>query len=127
MPLYHNQKLVPNAQGLRKNMTPEEKKLWYQFLKQLPCTVNRQKNIGNHIVDFYIHTHQLVIEVDGRQHRLADDQLADLKRDGELKALGITVLRYSNQDVNHNFSVVCEDILKQLGLTAHDMMRHPKK
>ena len=50
----YNKKLVTNAQELRKNMTPEEKHLWYDFLKKLPVTVNRQKNIGNYIVDFYI-------------------------------------------------------------------------
>ncbi len=50
----YNKNLVSNAQELRKNMTPEEKKLWYRFLKRLPVTVNRQKNIGNYIVDFYI-------------------------------------------------------------------------
>ena len=52
MPLYHNSNNVPNAQKLRKNMTPEEKMLWYQFLKRLPLTVNRQKSIGNYIADF---------------------------------------------------------------------------
>ena len=72
MPLYHNSKNVPNAQKLRKNMTPEEKMLWYQFLKRLPITVNRQKSIGHYIVDFYIHSHNLVIEIDGSQHKLPE-------------------------------------------------------
>ena len=61
----YNEKLVPNAQALRKNMTPEEKHLWYDFLKRLPVTVNRQKNIGNYIVDFYISSACIVIEIDG--------------------------------------------------------------
>ena len=63
----YNRKLVANAQKLRKNMTPEEKHLWYDFLKKLPVTVNRQKNIGNYIVDFYIPSARLVIELDGIQ------------------------------------------------------------
>lgn len=121
MPLYHNKKLVPFAQELRHNMTNEERKLWYLFLKRLPITVNRQKNIGNYIVDFYIHKFSLVIEIDGRQHRLSENRVADDERDQALQALGITVLRYSNEDINRNFSAVCEDILKHLGLTAKDL------
>ena len=60
----YNKKLAPIAQELRKNMTPEEKHLWYDFLKRLPVTVNRQKNIGNYIVDFYISSFSIVIEID---------------------------------------------------------------
>ena len=62
MAIYHNKNYVPLAQQLRKEMTPEENHLWYDFLKKLPCTVNRQKNIGNYIVDFYIPSARLVIE-----------------------------------------------------------------
>ena len=107
----YNKKLVSNAKTLRKNMTKEEKKLWYQFLKHLPITVNRQKNIGNYIVDFYISSCRVVIEIDGSQHGMEKNKTADGKRDSELNALGITVLRYSNQDINQNFHAVCQDIL----------------
>ena len=68
MSIAHNKKLVKNAQTLRNNMTDEEKHLWYDFLKKLPFTVNRQKNIGNYIVDFYIDSKGIVIELDGSQH-----------------------------------------------------------
>ena len=61
----YNKNLVSNAKKLRKNMTPEEKHLWYDFLKRLPITVNRQKNIGNFIVDFFIAEKRIVIEIDG--------------------------------------------------------------
>ncbi len=54
-------------------MTPEEKHLWYDFLKKLPCTVNRQKNIGDFIVDFYIASKNVVIEIDGRQHDMPEN------------------------------------------------------
>ena len=54
MAIYHNKSYVPLAQQLRKEMTPEEKHLWYDFLKRLPFTVKRQHNIDNYIVDFYI-------------------------------------------------------------------------
>lgn len=121
MPLYHNKKLVPFAKDLRNNMTDAERKLWYLFLKRLPLTVNRQKNIGNYIIDFYIHSHNLAIEIDGRQHKLPENRTADDERDSELWTLGITVLRYSNQDINQNFRAVCEDILIYLGLTASDL------
>jgi len=50
----YNNKLIPNAKDLRRNMTPEERHLWYDFLKKLPLTVNRQKVIDNYIVDFFI-------------------------------------------------------------------------
>ena len=121
MALYHNKKLVPFARDLRNNMTNAERKLWYLFLQRLPLTVNRQKNIGNYIIDFYIHSHSLAIEIDGRQHKLPENRAADDERDRELWALGITVLRYSNQDINRNFQAVCEDILRRLGLTASDL------
>ncbi|MBQ7316861.1 MAG: endonuclease domain-containing protein [Clostridia bacterium] len=121
MPLYHNKKLVPFAKDLRSNMTDEERKLWYLFLKRLPLTVNRQKNIGNYIIDFYIHSHSLAIEIDGRQHKLPENREADDERDRALLALGITVIRYTNKDINRNFQAVCEDILKLLGLTAQDL------
>ena len=68
----YDKKLVSAAKTLRKNMTPEEKRLWYDFLKRLPVTVNRQKNIGNYIVDFFIATGRVVIEIDGVQHQLPD-------------------------------------------------------
>ena len=64
----YNKKLVANAQTLRKNMTSEERHLWYDFLKKLPMPVKRQKNIENYIVDFYIPQVKTVIEIDGIQH-----------------------------------------------------------
>ena len=60
----HNSKLTKYSQQLRKEMTAEEKKLWYQFLKKLPFTVHRQKVIGNFIADFYCVKASLVIELD---------------------------------------------------------------
>lgn len=117
----YNRKLVPLAQRLRKNMTPEEKHLWYDFLKKLPFTVNRQKNIGNFIVDFYIAQANIVIEIDGLQHKLPEHEESDRRRDRDLILLGNRVLRYTNQDINNNFLEVCEDILKHLGIRAEDL------
>ena len=117
----YNKNLVSSAQELRKNMTPEERHLWYDFLKRLPVTVNRQKNIGNYIVDFYIASARIVIEIDGVQHKMPEQHEADMKRDADLRRLGNTVLRYTNQDIRHRFNTVCQDVLDRLGLKAEDM------
>lgn len=101
---------------LRRKMTSEEKHLWYDFLKKLPITVNRQRNIGNYIVDFYIARTRTVIEIDGMQHGDPQNAAADKKRDEELRQLGITVLRYQNDDIHQRFEEVCNDILKHIGL-----------
>ena len=102
-------------------MTPEEKHLWYDFLKQLPVTVNRQKTIGNYITDFYIHSAKIVIELDGIQHELDEQKTIDKQRDDYLTSIGITVLRYTNTIVNKRFKYVCGDILHHLGLSADDL------
>ncbi len=117
----YNKNYVPLAQQLRKEMTPEEKHLWYDFLKKLPCTVNRQKNIGNFIVDFYIASKNIVIEIDGRQHDMPEHNEKDSERDFELSRIGIKVLRYTNKSINKNFNDVCDDILTHLGLTWDDL------
>ena len=87
-----NPKLTGNAKTLRKNMTKEERHLWYDFLKSLSITVNRQKVIGNYIVDFYIAAAKLVIELDGSQHYEDDGMDNDIKRDTFLNDLAIGVL-----------------------------------
>ena len=112
----YNKKLVPNARTLRKNMTPEEKHLWYDFLKRLPFNVRRQHNIENFIVDFYIAEKKIVIEVDGRQHLLPEHKKADEQRDTVMSSWGITVLRYPNDSIRNNFNAVTKDILKHLEL-----------
>ena len=117
----YNKKNVPLAQMLRKHMTDEEKHLWYDFLKKLPLTVNRQKNIGDYIVDFFVASKHLVIELDGKQHMLPNGQMTDQHRDAELRALGITVLRFSNEDINKRFPEACDRILRYLGLCAADL------
>ena len=114
----NNSKLTGNAKSLRKNMTKEKRHLWYDFLKTLPITVNRQKVIGNYIVDFYIATAKLVVELDGSQHYEEKGVENDAKRDDFLNGLGIKVLRYSNLDVNQRFESVCEDILNNLDTSS---------
>ena len=117
----YNKNNVAISQNLRKNMTPEEKKIWYGLLKRLPYTVNRQKTIGNFIVDFYVAEKRTVIEIDGIQHKTPENEAKDKERDAELNKLDIKVLRYSNKAVNMIFNKVCEDILMKLGLTVSDL------
>ncbi len=115
----NNPNLTDNAKTLRKSMTKEERHLWYDFLKQLPVTINRQKVIGNHIVDFYCASKKLVIELDGSQHYTTQQNInADNKRDKCLQDLGLTVLRYTNLDIKRNFNGVCMDILQHISTSS---------
>ena len=109
-----NPKLTDNAKNLRKNMTKEERHLWYDFLKKLSITINRQKVIGKYIVDFYIASHKIAIELDGSQHYDDKNIVYDLDRSRYLQNEGIKVLRYTNLDINRNFEGVCQDILMNL-------------
>lgn len=101
-------------------MTEEERHLWYDFLKLLPLTVHRQKVIGRYIVDFYCASAKLVIEIDGSQHYEKAGLENDRIRDKYLRDVGLTVLRYSNLDINRNFNAVCTDILKHLGILLEE-------
>ena len=112
---HRNGKLTANSKSLRKNMTKEERHLWYDFLKLLPFTVHRQKPLGNYIVDFYIASSKLIIELDGSQHYEESGMQKDAERDGWLHDAGYTVLRYSNAEIHSNFRGVCQDILNHTG------------
>ena len=107
----NNPSLKPFAQELRRNMTKEEKHLWYDFLKKLPVKFNRQKVIGCYIVDFYSAEAKIVIELDGSQHYKEEAREKDVVRDEYLDSLGILVLRYTNIDLHKNFEGICRDIL----------------
>jgi very-short-patch-repair endonuclease len=109
-----NPRLTGSSQHLRRNMTKEERHLWYDYLKGLPVTVHRQKTIGNYIADFYIASANLVIELDGSQHYLSEGMKADAERDTYFQSLGLTVLRYSNADANQHFESVCADISRRI-------------
>ena len=105
-----NGKLTPNAKVLRKNMTKEEAKLWYQFLCRYPQRFRRQYIIGNYITDFYCHQAKLVVELDGSQHCDPGTMEYDQKRTEYLLSQGLNVLRFSNMDVIQRFKSVCEAI-----------------
>ncbi len=91
-------------------MTPEEKRLWYDFLRYLPLSIHRQKVIAHYIADFYIPEAKIVIELDGAQHFETVHSEKDRERDAYMNSLGILVLRYTNGYVNRYFSDLCDDI-----------------
>ena len=99
-----------NSQELRKNMTLEERILWYQYLRTYPIQWNRQKVIGPYIVDFYCKRAKLIVELDGSQHYDPQSVSYDQMRTTYLNSLGYTVLRFSNTDVKTNLSGVCQAI-----------------
>lgn len=103
----HNKAIVPFAKDLRKNMTKEEKHLWYDFLKTHPARFLRQKVLGKYIADFYCAQAKLVIELDGSQHYKEEGREYDSERTSYLEGYDIMVLRISNHDINTNFSGVC--------------------
>ena len=106
-------------------MTPEEKRIWYEFLKLLPFTVKRQYTIENYIVDFYIPSHKLIIEIDGSQHDNEGNYEADVVRDRTLSEWGLRVLRYSNNQVKTEFSKVADELIRELGLEELNLKEEP--
>ena len=108
MSFRYNGNNIPLAQDLRKNATPQEKHLWYDFLSDYPVRFQRQKAIGNFIVDFYCHEAKLVIEIDGHDHFTSKGRQHDQLRSNQLhKKFGLRVLRFSNSDVDDHFEDVC--------------------
>ena len=102
--------MVTLSQNLRRNMTKEERHLWYDFLKGLPIQVKRQVVLGRYIVDFFCPKRSLIIELDGSQHYEQRGLEHDLERDDYLVSLGMVLLRYTNRDINTRFDSVCQDI-----------------
>ena len=111
---WYKKELKPYAQQLRREMTPEERKLWNLFLKTLDCTVKRQKIIEWYIADFYIPKTKLVIELDGSRHYTDDGREYDEQRNELMESLGLEVIRFSNNDVNNHFDSVCEKLRQKL-------------
>ena len=107
MSLVYNGKNIPLAKSLRKNATPEEKHLWYDFLSTYRIRFQRQKAIDNYIADFYCHKAKLVIEIDGSQHFTSEAQQKDGFRTEILEGYGLNVIRFTNVQINQNFEGVC--------------------
>ena len=105
-----NHKLVENARNLRREMTKEERHLWYDCLRDHPAKFRRQAVFGKYIADFYCAKAKLVIELDGSQHYEPQNQRDDQVRTEYLETFGVTVIRIANTDVMRNFRGVCEYI-----------------
>ena len=106
----YNKQLVSLAKQLRKEMTKEERHIWYDFLRSYPVRFSRQKVLGKYITDFYCAEAKLVIELDGSQHYEPTNAQKDDERTAFLKGYGLTVIRIPNNEVNRNFRGVCEYI-----------------
>ena len=108
--MYHNKNLTVLSQKLRKEMTKEEKKLWYQFLRHYPTQFKRQVTCGDYILDFYCPSAKLAIELDGYYHGVTKIAESDKIRTEYLNSRGVQVLRFPNRDVWNDFERVCNQI-----------------
>ena len=106
----YNKENTYYAKSLRKQATKEENRLWYDFLRNHPQKFVRQKPIDNYILDFYCAGKKLAIEIDGSQHYESEKYDYDINRTKALNKLGISVLRFTNREINQQFEVVCEHI-----------------
>ena len=110
----NNSELLANARQLRKNMTAEERILWYQYLRTYPVKFYRQRTMGHYIVDFYCARAKLVVEIDGSQHYEDQGLDYDRARTAYLESLGLKVLRVPNNEIWKNLRGVCEAIDEQV-------------
>ena len=107
MRLLYNKNLIPFAKSLRKNATPQENHLWYDFLRNYQPRFQRQKTIGQFIADFYCEKARLVIELDGSQHFTSEGITHDAARTAAIETVGVAVLRFTNRDIDREFQEVC--------------------
>ena len=105
--LPRNKSLRSFSTDLRNNATPWENKLWYEFLRTYPFRFNRQRIAGDYILDFYCAKAKLAVELDGSQHYESESIVYDNQRTEYLRKLGITVLRFSNLEIDECFYEVC--------------------
>ena len=106
MSLPYDPSLIANARELRRNMTPEEKRLWYHGLRNMAHRFQRQKTIGHYIVDFYCHAARLAIELDGSQHFTEEAKAYDERRTAFLNSQGVAVLRFRNESIEKHLNEV---------------------
>jgi very-short-patch-repair endonuclease len=110
MPLRYENSLIPFAKQLRRNMTPQEKHLWYEVLSGFSPRFQRQKVIGRFVADFYCHKARLVVEIDGGQHYTEEGLTHDADRSETLNRLGLRIIRFSNRDIDENIEGVYDEI-----------------
>ena len=110
---------LAKARSLRRNMTPQERHLWYDFLRYCKPRFRRQEIIGPYIADFFCYDAKLIIEVDGSQHFSPETKAYDNARTAYFHSLGIRMMRVDNGQINRNFDGVCEGVIlamQQCGL-----------
>ena len=123
MSLEYNKNLIPRAKKLRKNATPQENELWYKFLRTYPIRFQRQKTIGQFIVDFYCHQAKLAIELDGSQHFTPEGITHDEARTAAIETVGVEVLRFTNRDIDSEFRAV----YTQIDTVVHERLDQEKE
>ena len=107
------------AKALRQRETKEEKILWKKLRNRnfKNLKFRRQHPIENYIVDFYCHELKLVIEVDGGIHNTLETEIYDKERGDILEELGLTVIRFKNEDVNNNLL----EVLRKLDVKCEEL------
>jgi very-short-patch-repair endonuclease len=114
MKLHYKKYLKSYSQNLRKAGNLSEVILWNELKKEkLGARFLRQRPIGEYSVDFYCHSLNLVIEIDGvasHDNKIQKDKL----RDNILKSIGIKVLSYKDADIRYNLFGVLEDIKREV-------------
>ena len=110
MSLDYNKNNIVLAKNLRTGSTPQERKLWYTFLSKYKLRFQRQKAIGDYIVDFYCHKAKLVVEIDGSQHFTEESILQDSLRTEFLESHNLKVVRFTNRQIDEQFAQVCQHI-----------------
>ena len=113
-PVKKNNNLLNIAKSLRRNMTRQEKHLWYDYLQHYPIKIYKQRIIDNFVVDFYCHKARLAIEIDGSEHYSIEGKTYDEARTGVIEKYGVIVLRFSNLDIDDKFEGVCYVIDKTI-------------
>ena len=111
--------IFSKAKELRTNMTKAERILWEALRngKRNDFKFRRQHPIYTFIADFYCHKAKLIIEVDGGLHKMIENKERDENRTIELEKYGLTVIRFSNEDILNNLdNVLCQidNLLNQL-------------
>ena len=109
-----NAAMLSRARELRKNMTPQERHLWYDFLRDYPVKIYKQRIIESFIADFYCASALLVIEIDGSQHFTGQGLAYDQERSAIFQTYGIKVIRFTNHEVDTQFDAVCDQIIRTI-------------
>ncbi|MBR3763735.1 MAG: endonuclease domain-containing protein [Clostridia bacterium] len=122
-----NPAILPRARALRKNMTPQERHLWYDFLRDYPVKIYKQRPIESFIADFYCSSALLVIEIDGSQHFTEQGLAYDRERSAIFQSYGIQVIRFTNHEVDTQFNSVCSQIMRTIKERILLISKNPAK